>query len=138
MLTKKKICTCCKKDSFIWKNHKGEKYCKACWSAHTHATNTKPTVRQKRIRPRSSKKIKEDAEYSVLRKEFLSTRPLCEARVPGKCTRFASQVHHKAGRTGSLYLDVSKWLAICHECHTWATEHSKEAIEMGISERRNT
>ena len=133
MLTKKKICTCCKKDSFIWKNHKGEKYCKACWSAHTHATNTKPTVRQKRIRPRSSKKVKEDAEYSVLRKEFLSTRPLCETRVPGKCTRFSTDVHHTyaGSKRSEYYLKQETWMSVCRSCHTWIHENSKASKELG-------
>jgi hypothetical protein len=93
---------------------------------------------RKKIAARSSKKIKQDALYSPLRRKFLEENPTCQARIQGKCTRIATQVHHKAGRIGSLYLDVSKWLAICHECHTWITEFSKEAIEMGLSESRNT
>jgi hypothetical protein len=138
MQNKKKLCNGpCNSLQYIWKNEGGKRYCRRCWSAQSKP-NTKPTVRQKRIRPRSSKKIKLDAEYSILRKDFLEKNPLCQARIPGKCSRVSTQVHHKAGRIGSLYLDVSKWLAICHECHTWATEFSKEAIEMGISEKRNT
>jgi hypothetical protein len=29
-------------------------------------------------------------------------------------------------------------LAVCRNCHTWVTEHSAEAIELGLSERRIT
>jgi hypothetical protein len=122
---------------YIWKNAGGKKFCIRCWSAQSKS-NTKPTVVRKKIAARSSKKIKQDALYSPLRRKFLEENPTCQARIQGKCTRIATQVHHKAGRIGSLYLDVSKWLAICHECHTWITEFSKEAIEMGLSESRNT
>lgn len=33
---------------------------------------------------------------------------------------------------------MNTWLAVCHDCHTWITEHSKEAIELGLSDPRNT
>ncbi len=137
MQKKKKLCNGpCNSLQYIWKNAGGKKFCIRCWSAQSKS-NTKPTVVRKKIAARSSKKIKQDALYSLLRRKFLEENPMCQARVLGKCTRIASQVHHKKGRIGKLYLDTSKWLAICHECHTWATEFSKEAIEMGISEKRN-
>jgi len=63
----------------------------------------------------------------------------CEARLSG-CTVIANKSpHHMEGRdTVELLLDMSKWLAVCESCHGWITDHSKEAIAMGLSLRRNT
>jgi hypothetical protein len=45
--------------------------------------------------------------------------------------------HHQKGREGELLLDFSKIIPLCPKHHAWATEHSKEAIELGISLPRN-
>jgi hypothetical protein len=45
-------------------------------------------------------------------------------------------LHHQKGR-GIHLNEVAYWLAVCRPCHNWITEHSKEAIEMGLSEKRN-
>jgi hypothetical protein len=138
MQKKKKLCNGpCNSLQYIWKNEGGKRYCRRCWSAQSKP-NTKPTVRQKRIRPRSSKKIKLDTEYSILRKDFLEKNPLCQARLPGLCLGQASEIHHMAGKIGSLYCDVTNFLAICRPCHNHITQFSKEAIEMGLSKKRNT
>jgi hypothetical protein len=34
--------------------------------------------------------------------------------------------------------DAAFWIAVCRPCHNWITEHSAEAIELGLSVRRNT
>lgn len=46
--------------------------------------------------------------------------------------------HHMGGKEGALLLDHTKWIPLCFTHHTWATEHSKEAIELGISLPRNS
>lgn len=121
---------------YIWKNEGGKRYCRRCWSAHFQTTNTKPTVRQKRISPRSSKRSKEEAEYSRRRIAFLARHPICQANLLGICTRYATEVHHKKGRIGSLLLDVKHWLAACHHCHQWIELNPIKAKEMGLSESR--
>jgi hypothetical protein len=59
------------------------------------STNKKQT----RINRRSSKRAKQEAEYSVLRTAFLKEHPICEARL-NECTRIATEVHHMKGRSG--------------------------------------
>ena len=68
-------------------------------------------------------------------KQFLEDHPTCQAHL-ADCGAFSSQVHHKAGRTGKLYLDITKWLAVCHNCHVWIEQHPLEAKEMGFSLNR--
>lgn len=71
------------------------------------------TLRRTPIRRISKKKARQLAEYARKRAEFMAKRPTCE-----KChTRASTECHHKAGRTGSNYLDVSTWAALCGRCH---------------------
>lgn len=83
--------------------------------------------------------MNEQAKYPRERKKFLaqSENQLCRARIVPVCTLKASQVHHKKGR-GIYLLDKSTWLPVCDGCHKELTVHSREAIENGLSERRNT
>lgn len=46
--------------------------------------------------------------------------------------------HHMQGKEGALLLDKSKWVPLCIVHHVWVSEHSKEAIELGISLLRNS
>lgn len=46
--------------------------------------------------------------------------------------------HHQQGRGGDLLLDFKKIVPLCLKHHVWVTEHSKEAIELGISLPRNS
>jgi len=118
---------------YIWKNEGGKRFCKRCWSAQTKVTNTKPTVLRKKIPPRSSKKMKEDIEYSKKRKSFLLAHPMCEARI-SNCTGNSSEVHHTyVGSNRSKYFLVEEtWIAICRNCHNWIHEHSKEARAINL------
>lgn len=127
---KRYICDGCKRGRQIWKNLKGKKYCKSCWSCQK--PQLKPIVRQKPLPRRSSKKIIQDKEYSQKRRIFLELKPNCEARLPG-CSLQGTQVHHKAGRIGDLYLDERYWFSVCAHCHKWITENSKESIQKGFS-----
>lgn len=133
MKIKMKLCDGCGEPRVIWKNHGGKRYCQRCWSAHSATTKPKPTARQKKLPPRSPKRIKEEAEYSKERKVFLVARPMCEAHIAGICTQHSTDVHHKAGRSGDLYLDKRYWLAVCRACHMWIETHPKEARELGYS-----
>lgn len=131
----KKHCDKCNSEQFIWKNKGGKKFCKTCWSTHSVKLQLKPTVKQKRIPLRSEKRIILDKKYSKLRKVFLEEKPVCEAHLIN-CTHESTQVHHKAGRVGKLYLEVSKWLAVCHTCHVWIETNPDEAKELGYSLKR--
>lgn len=138
MQVKKKLCDgLCGEEKVIWKNYQGKRYCRQCWSCHEgNVKQNKPTVRQKPIPLRSAKRVKEERLYSAQRIIFLGEHPMCEFHIVGICTNVATEVHHKEGRTGENYLDKTKWLAGCHQCHQWATDHPKEAIELGFSLKR--
>jgi hypothetical protein len=127
----KKMCDGCGELRLIWKNKEGKRYCKQCWSAHSVTTKVKPT--QKRISPRSPKRIKQDLLYSQKRKVYLSSNPMCKAHLPTICTQTATDIHHMAGRIGELYLDETYWVALCRACHSYVEAHPKEARDMGLS-----
>lgn len=133
---KKKLCDGCSEPKVIWKNHEGKRYCKQCWSCHSGNVKQKPTVKQSPLPRVSEKRSKEEKIYSAKRALFLAEHPMCQAHLPGICTKVAEEVHHKEGRTGDNYLDVSKWLSTCHQCHVWITDHPKEALELGLSLKR--
>ena len=79
----------------------------------------------------SKKMAKINAEYSVLRKEFLSEKPMCQAKVYN-CTLKSTDVHHIKGR-GKYHLDISTWLSVCRNCHNWIENNPEEARELGYS-----
>lgn len=71
------------------------------------------TLRRTPIRRISKKKAAQLTQYTRLRATFMAQRPTCE-----KCQRRAStECHHRHGRTGSNYLDVTTWAALCGPCH---------------------
>lgn len=113
----------------IWKKDGRQRYCKDCWSRHS-SKSIKPTI-QKSLSPRSSKKEKLDAAYSILRKNFLSTHPMCEVRLPG-CSLEAHDIHHKHGRVGGLYLDDTEFIASCRHCHTEIHNNPGLAKDLGF------
>lgn len=87
-------------------------------------------TRRTPLRSRSAKLAHLQRTYTALRWEFLTNNPWCL-----RCGGEASEVHHRAGR-GALLLAVETWIALCHGCHVWVTEHPSEAYERGFSLRR--
>ncbi len=83
-----------------------------------------------RIPPRSEKRIKENAEYLILKEEFLKDK-ICPV-TGGK----AVQVHHKKGRRGKLFLDVSFWLGVSAKGHDKIERNPEWAYQMGYSLKR--
>jgi len=51
-------------------------------------------------------------KYRKLGKQFLEDNPYCIL-----CGKIAVDVHHVEGRIEANYLDVSKWVPLCRECH---------------------
>jgi hypothetical protein len=130
---KLKTCDGCGKDSVIWKNQGGFKYCKYCWSCQKAINSDsvqKPT--DYKIPQVSSKRKKKDQEYLKLRQRFLTENHLCQVAVAG-CTNGATDVHHT--RSGSdrdtYYLVQSTWLAVCRACHSWIHENPEKARILG-------
>lgn len=137
MRRKLKKCDGCGKDAYIWKNVGGKKLCKQCsYTGVAKLSIIKPTAKAKPIPPHSQKRSKEERLYLAKRIIFLQEHNMCEAHLPGICTQHATDIHHKAGRTGSLYLDETYWVALCRACHSYVEAHPKEAREMGLSELR--
>lgn len=93
-----------------------------------------PKHGRSKMRPISPKRAREARAYTVLRRDYLTAHPRCE--FPGGCVQPATEIHHKRGRVGALFLDVSHWSALCHDHHAFLTVHPAIAYEMGMSERR--
>ena len=131
MKVKLKECDGCNKETVIWKNHEGYRYCKLCWSCHKSKDNTqKPT--KSAISQVSSKRKKKDQEYLKLRNRFLTDFSLCQIAVKG-CSINATDVHHTyaCANRDAFYLVQSTWLAVCRNCHDWIHAHPKESRAFG-------
>ena len=123
MTQKHKPCSCSKcngKEARIYKNDGRKKYCKEGW-LRLHPPKPIPKV--------SEHRKQELKEYA---KDPIPEGQVCE--FPG-CSKKATDKHHPAGRQGKRLNGKKKYL--CRKHHDWITEHSKEAIEMGLSEFRN-
>lgn len=120
-----KVCSCDGCDNPVF----GGGYCK--WHQN-YRTDKKP----KRPKLVSDKRKKENDLYKIVRDVYLSTHPVCEGNLSG-CSGTPVELHHMMGRENDKLLDDRFFKALCHNCHSWCTEHSKEAIEMGLSVRRN-
>jgi hypothetical protein len=136
MIQKKKICSNCNLESYIWTNRGGKKLCKKC--STTGVDMKKPTTKAKPIAPRSQKRSKEERLYSAKRVLFLLDFPMCQANIQGVCKGQASEVHHKKGRIGNDLLDETNWLALCHNCHEYVERERTWAMEKGYSIKRIT
>jgi hypothetical protein len=134
MKSKKKMCSGCETEQYIWKSIGREKYCQRCAALlRTGETNQ---LKRTPLSPKSSKKAKEDNVYTLLRKDYLTQHPVCEARLPS-CTGQATDIHHKKGR-GKYYLITSTWMSACRTCHEWIETNPAEAQEMGFTITRLT
>lgn len=106
-----------------------------------------PLRRTGRLSPVSKKRKREARTYTAKKKAFLQAHPWCQAFLshaqvnedyPGAvamavllgCPR-SVDIHHKAGRTGSNYLDESTWMAVSRLAHDWIHTHPKEARKRG-------
>ncbi len=86
-----------------------------------------------KIRVRSPKRAKEEREYLRRREKYLTLHPECE-----RCGCPSSEVHHRAGRTGKLLINVLYFMAVCRECHHWIELHPEQSKKQGYSVNRLT
>jgi hypothetical protein len=131
---KLKTCDGCQKETVIWKNHEGFKYCKYCWSCQKAINSDSPQKpTDYKIPLVSSKRKKKDAEYSKLREKYLTENPLCMVKVNG-CSHGATDVHHTyaGANRDAFYLVQSTWKAVCRNCHNYIHEHPEDARTMGL------
>ena len=90
----------------------------------------KSQLKRSPIKKVSDKKAKRDAAYSVLRRDYLEKKPICEVC----CSAKSTEIHHKySGADRAKYQnDTSTWVAICRTCHTWTHENPIEARKLGL------
>ena len=88
-------------------------------------------MRRSRINPVNSERAKQNREYIVLARAYLSSHYICEACA----AKNATQIHHKGRRTGLWLTYVPFFMAVCCDCHTWIEHNGKEAEGLGWIKR---
>lgn len=85
------------------------------------------------IPKRSPKRIKEDTQYTLLRRKQLQEHPECQVNLMGICTGKATTVHHTAKR-GLNYLKKETFMSSCMACHDYVDHvmSAKERRERGL------
>lgn len=78
----------------------------------------------------SDKRKIENAKYSVLRIEFLGKPENKICPITGWPT---TDIHHKKGRVGDLFLDTKYWIALSREGHQHVEDNPEWAKENGYS-----
>jgi hypothetical protein len=133
MQSKKKYCSGCDSEQYIWKNHEGKKYCKMCWSSQNQSIKKPTAILSPRgqIAQKSDKQKAIDKAYTLMRKAYMTQNPLCNVKIPGVCTGPSCDVHHMEGR-GIQTLVQSTWVATCRECHSWVHLNNKQARILGF------
>lgn len=106
-----------------------QKYCSPACTNKNRKANLKLTPIYK-ISPVSKKRKIENAQYSVLRIQFLSKPENQKCPITGWPT---TDIHHKKGRVGSLFLDTRYWIALSREGHSYVEENPEWAKENGYS-----
>ena len=80
------------------------------------------------LRGRSVKKAQADRLRQWMRVQFLTIHPDCE-----RCGQPATDVHEiiRRSQAKDAALRPELFVALCRSCHTWATEHPKDAHRDG-------
>lgn len=86
-------------------------------------------VKPQGINKVSKKRANELAEYSHKKKKFLEANPMCSVFPKLRAT----DIHHKKGRVGSLFLDERFWLGVSRSGHKEIEDNPQWAYEMGYS-----
>lgn len=92
-----------------------------------------PNLKLTPISKVSKKRQIENAKYAVLRIEFLGKKENAICPITKQPT---TDVHHKKGRVGSLFLDTKHWIALSREGHKFVEENPEWAKENGYSLNR--
>lgn len=124
----------CKK-KFVQKYLTTERFCSMACAFATLPNNGLAKSPKKPIQRLSGKKKKETAAYLKKRLEFLEKPENKICPITGERT---TDVHHKKGRTGSLFLDENHWVALSRKGHKIVEENPLWAKENGYSESRLT
>jgi len=111
-----------------------QKYCSSKCTYEAHKKKTDHEKRFYNIKPISKKRSKENKIYLAKRIVFLikPENKYCPVFPSQKTT----EVHHKKGRIGTLYLDETFWLAVSSDGHKWIENNPIEAKKRGFSLNR--
>jgi hypothetical protein len=93
-----------------------------------------PRAMAKLVKPiakASSRQVKLNRAYKVIRDHYMRNHPVCEARLHG-CTYHSTDLHHRHGR-GQFLLNEATYTALCRSCHQWAEMNPVQAKQLGIS-----
>lgn len=132
---KKGDCSVCgKKDVYLGRVRPPE--CISCYqykNAKKYQERAKEKQKQQPKKKKAIKKVSDKLkkrleEYAVVRDKYLEENPICEVH---DCFKPSNNLHHKAGREGSLLSDVRYFMACCETCHPtrihenpiWAEKH---------------
>ena len=129
---KEGVCVCCERKRLIY----SKKKCQSCyWSDNKKKNEGKQkTIKEFKPIPKISQKRKiENAKYIVLRIEFLGKKENSICPVTGEKT---TEIHHKKGRVGSLFLNTKFWLGVSRKGHLKIENNPEWAKENGFSENR--
>lgn len=114
-----------------------QKYCSSsCTYKNKKASKPRQPIRQK-----SKKQSELERAYTVLRKKFLEEHKYKRCPVALEVFKKAipvTEVHHKKGRVGKLFLYVPFWLAVSRSGHVWIHENPKEAYKKGFLIKSST
>lgn len=79
------------------------------------------------LRKLSGKRRKQTNEYIKARRKYLEEHMVCEMCLQAEAT----QIHHKAGRTGERLLKEEWWLAACQNCHSFVHSNPEASMNSG-------
>lgn len=106
------------------------------WQRRAKLSELKKThvkLKPVRIAQVSKKQASKNREYLKVRLEFLNANQFCAC-----CPSYATDVHHKKGREGTLLTDIRFFLPVCRRCHNYIEEHPEWAKRKGYSQDRLT
>jgi Fe-S-cluster-containing dehydrogenase component len=128
----KRKCKFCKKE--FQKIQPLQPYCSQSCANKAQKEREAGKPKKKFIAPVSEKRLKQLAEYRVLRKEFLSREEnqICPVMwfLKGQVHK-TTEIHHTNGRENDLLNDVEFWLAVSRDGHTWIHLNPKKSREKG-------
>ena len=88
------------------------------------------------MRTRTPSRAADERSYLRLVPVFLESHWRCEVDTIG-CTKTATEVHHRKGRSGYLLLHVPFFRACCSLCHRYVHANPTWSYEVGHLIRRN-
>jgi len=87
-----------------------------------------PIVIKVKIKSVSDKRLLALKDYRVVRDAYMRDHKICEFQ---GCNECSTDLHHKKPRAYHL-CDVSIFMAVCRNHHTWIHDHDAESREMGL------